>query len=152
MRLHGSTTALLVMLALSACGNDATRPGLRVTRSYVLESIDGQTLPTNFEAASPSLTALSGTLSLDSTGSSTATTHVHQTPSNFDPSDFDTVLRGEYRFRGDSIEIGFFGTCRDLCVPNRLGVVSDSTLVLEYLIFMGSGPHSFLYRLVSSQP
>jgi hypothetical protein len=152
MRVPGSMNLLVMALAMAACSNESTRPGPRVTQNYVLESLDGRSLPTIFESDDVTLTALSGTLALDSTGSSTSITHVNQVPDNFGPNEYDTVARGEYRFRGDSIEIGSFSKCQDLCVPNRLGVVSDSSLTLEYFTFMGTGPHIFLYRLVAAQP
>jgi len=152
MRLLGSAVLLATAYALTSCSSDTTRPPLRNTRSYALESFDGKSLPTVFESDEITLTALSGSLVLDSTGNSRAVTHVHQNPVNLGPADFDTSIPGEYRFQGDSIEIGYFGSCRDLCIPNRYGTFTDSTVTLVDPIFMGTGAHTFLYRLVSVTP
>ena len=151
MRITTQIALPVLLLALFACGDGTTSPLLRVQRSYVLESVDDLPLPATFESDDVTLTALSGFLTLDSIGSTTWVTNVHQSPDNFGDGNFVTSIPGEYRFRGDSIEIGYFGRCRDLCIENRLGVTTDSTLSLYDPIFMG-GSHSFRYRLVNSVP
>jgi hypothetical protein len=150
MRLFRATALVVLMLAAVSCDSSPLRPLLHTRRSYALVGFDGESLPVTFESGPSAFTILSGTLVLDSTGIATNVTHARATPSNFGPPEFDTSKPGEFRIQGDSIEIGYFTSCPDLCIPNRYGVISDSSVTLVDPVFFGSGAHTFLYKLVDT--
>lgn len=51
---------------------------------------------------------------------------------------------------GDSIATGYFGRCRDICIPNRIGVFDDSTVTLTYQEYPPDLP-VYRYRLLADQ-
>jgi hypothetical protein len=62
-----------------------------------------------------------------------------------------STSRQEYRIRGDTIIIGFFQPCPTsaLCIQNRKGLLSDSTLSLGGAELPGSPSTLHLYRQAS---
>jgi hypothetical protein len=146
MRLSGQK-AFVLALALTMGCHDATAPATPRTRLYVLESVNGRPVPVNLGGSDSVLWA---TLALDPAGNAITVDHIKSVFQN-NSSESTYSLRFEYRIRGDSIEIGSFQPCPDICAGNRVGVISDSTVVLTvgYNSYP-TNPIIYLYRLIQS--
>ncbi len=143
--MHPRTLWLLsIGCALAAVACDSTTPA--PTRTYSLETIGDQPLPAIVAAGGgDTVIVLDETLTLFGTGRARAISHIRHTYLTY-PSEERTITTGsEYRIRGDSIEVGFFGRCLDLCPNRSFGLVTDSLITLTAEI-MPPGPIS-RYRL-----
>jgi hypothetical protein len=142
-RLLGST---LVILLAASC-TDSTAPSRRVTAVYVLETIDGQSLPATVSTnAGPTTTVFWGTLSLDAAGKATIVEH-RSNQSGGNQQGQTSAGRTDYKLTGTSIYVG--PPCLDDtpdCMPGRVGEMAETTLTLSGPI---SEPHSrvYAYRL-----
>ena len=142
-RLPGST---LIMLLAASC-SDSTAP-TRVTALYVLESVDGQPLPTSFSPRpGETVTVLWETVNLDATGNAT-TVERRRTETSTVQHERTSAKITDYEIIGERIEIG--PPCsldpRVDCVPKRIGQITPSTLTLSGDL---GAPHGqlYLYRL-----
>jgi hypothetical protein len=142
--------AVSIVTFASGCGN-ATAPSQNVTALYVLESINGQSLPATFSLHPGWIATVSwATVNLDAAGNATmAERRRTETPS----SQFErTAARiTDYEITGERIEIG--PPCPlDApidCVPKRIGLITASTLTLSGDL---GDPHGvlYLYRLAAT--
>ena len=133
---------------LLAC-SDATKPsGTLVDRFYVLESVNGLAVPAILLSdSSEKFIVLEGGLRLRIDQTSEERVHEVDSTSQFGASEYDNITPASYEITGDSIEVGWFGGCRDLCRPNRVGRYSDSTITLANQGFPENG-QVYLYRIV----
>jgi hypothetical protein len=128
--------------------SEVTRPA-PTRKFYVLESVDGHPVPAVvYSAPIETYTALDGALLLQTSDSAKEIFHARDSLTGYGTSVGTDTIRGSYRIDGDSIEVGFFGRCRDICAPNRIGRYDDSTITLTYAFFPPSGP-VYAYRLVA---
>lgn len=162
MRLPCQKAFLLSLCVLAACTDGtapSTRsqpgppPGLRYSRVYALVSVDGHGVPA-VQSMGPfgSTTYVRGTFTLDTAGTAVTLTHLRdETPTGVAAREYDVTIGGEYLIRGDSIEVGGFGTCPGTatCAPNRIGFFSDTTSTLTWAILPPTDP-VFLYRVVQA--
>jgi hypothetical protein len=140
--------ALLASALLLAC-SDATSPPRPATtqKLYALVSVDGQAVPTVIDSGAVGwLNVLGGSLALQTGDSAKEMFHQLDVSVQFGTQDESMIRPGSYVISADSIEVGFFGPCRDICVPNRIGRYEDTLITLAYDI----RPHGavYLYRLV----
>lgn len=144
LRLPGST---LIMLLAAGCG-DSTAPPMRMTALYVLESINGQALPTSFlPYPGQTATVLWETVNLDVTGNATTVQRRRTETATVQQERTEARITG-YEITGERIEIGPpcpNDTLAD-CVPKRVGQITPSTLTLSGDL---GDPHGlvYLYRL-----
>jgi hypothetical protein len=142
----------VVGLALTMGCHDTTAPPAPNSRLYILESIRGQPLPTIASAgAGDTVTMLWSTITLDPVGNAVEVVHRRQAYLTFPAEETTYAQRYEYRITGDSITVGSFQRCVDLCASNRVGLLSDSTIALT----VGYNPYPlnptiYLYRLVKT--
>ena len=130
MYLSRQKSCLISLLVLAAC-SDGTAPPQASTRLYVLESINGNPLPTITSAgAGDTVTVLWATLTLGSAGDAVTVDHVRHAYLAYPPQEQTFGSRYQYRVTGDSITVGFFGQCWDLCISNRVGAISESSVSL----------------------
>jgi hypothetical protein len=97
------------------------------------------------------MTMLWSTLSLDTVGKAEEIDHWRHVYLAYPAEDNTYAARYEYKTSGDSITIGSFTPCRDICASNRIGLLSDSTIALtvSYNPYP-TNPIVWLYRLVQS--
>jgi hypothetical protein len=128
--LCASTLMLGLALVTMSC-SDSTAPK-RYSPSYALTSVNGQSVPAEMVSipGTLSITDVSGTLSLNPDGSAVVLTHIHRVDASTGTLDYDQVDSVDYRIHGDSIEVGIFGPCPNICVPNLEGTVTPSTVTL----------------------
>ena len=151
MRLTCRLVAVTSTAAILACSDATSPPRPAVTQKYyVLVSIDGNPVPANLSAGpADTLTVLDGALLLQTSDSAKEINHERDVAPGYPTSVFTDTLRRSYRIQGDSIEVGFFEGCRDLCIPNEVGRYDDSTLTLARDYSPGSTGPEYLYRLVA---
>lgn len=148
MRLPGSTALLAASFALAACGDAMSPPKVVTKRVYALEKVSGRPVPAVVDSGPIEIySVLDGTLTLESNDSSISQLHAITSSPQYGEYETNVTTRGEYKIVGDSIQVGFFGACRDICAPNRIGAYGDSTLTLTNEIRIPSAP-VYLYRLV----
>jgi hypothetical protein len=142
-----SQKVLVLGLGLTIGCHDSTAPATPSSQLYVLESVNGQSVPVNLGG---STTIVWATLTLDVVGNATTVDH-NRSVFQGDSSENTVSLRRQYRVRGDSIEIGSFTPCPPGadCIGNTLGVLADSSIALTvgYISFP-SNPIIYLYRLI----
>jgi len=132
--------------------HDTTAPTTPNSRLYILESIKGQPLPAITSAgAGDTVTMLWSTITLDPIGNAVEVVHQRQAYLAFPAEETTYAQRYEYKITGDSITVGSFQRCVDLCPSNRVGLLSDSTVALTF----GYSPYPlnptiYLYRLVKA--
>ena len=150
MNLTGSTMVLAATLATLGC-HDTTAPA-GITRIYVLESVNGNPLPTITSAgAGDTVTALWATLTLTPDGQAVMVDHLREAYLAYPPEERTLASQYQNTIAGDSITVGFFGTCLDLCISNQVGSIADSSVSL----IEGYNPYPVpsvirLYRLIDS--
>jgi hypothetical protein len=149
---------LLSLFVIPACSDSAGPAlksrgaplGLRYSRVYALESVDGQAIPAIHDMGQfGSTTYVRGTFTLDTAGNAVTITHLRDEYPTGSPRESDLSIPGYYLVRGDSIEVGGFGKCPPgaMCAPNRIGVFSDTVSTLTWAILPPTDP-VFRYRLV----
>ena len=142
--------AIALPAALLLGCSDSTRPDTVITetRTYVLESVDGHTLPYNVSTDTAiTFVAESGSLVLTPPNVAIVTSVSLVGPT--DSATADTLISPlQYEIHGDSIEVGGFGSC-DPCFPNQHGKISDSTVTITASSFANA--QGLLYRRVMSQ-
>jgi hypothetical protein len=141
---------LVTAAAFLGCSGDATKPVPLTQRSYQLVSIDGRSLPTTlFSGPIETYTIFDGSLILFSNDSSVEAEHARDSLPQYGVSEVHLTQQGHYRVDGDSIVTGFLGQCRDICVPNRVGHIDDSTVTLTYQEYPPDLP-VYRYRLIAA--
>lgn len=145
MRLRTTSALPAILICLAAC-SDRTGPKLQPTRHYELVSVDGNPLPA-LARTEPTIMADSGTITLDSIGHSRTFTQISQPPNPYDPAETAAAVETPYLIRGDSIFLGALGHCRDVCIPDRAGNFTDSSLTIPDAGFPSDG-RVYRYRRV----
>ena len=122
---------VLTLVCFTTSCSDSTAP-TRYSPLYSLTSVDGQSVPAEMVSipGTLSITAVSGTLSLNPDGSAVVQTHIHRVDASTGTLDYDQVDSVDYRIHGDSIEVGIFGPCPHICAPNLEGMVTTSSMTL----------------------
>lgn len=131
MRLSCEKAFFLLAAATLACG-DPLSPD-EVAGSYVLESINGESLP--FEIPQPipeeTITVLLGGVTLDGYGHATSVERRREHPLN-NPIEKTYTRESGYRLEGNKIWIGVINCPPNaLCVAPTEGVIVGSTLSLK---------------------
>lgn len=99
-------------------------------RVYTLDDIDGAQLPGLVSVFGISSVVESASLTLRFDGRATWVAHV---PSDAGAGGDSTISREvEYQIHGDSIL--FPVRCRDACIPDDVGAISDTSLTLTYAV------------------
>jgi hypothetical protein len=146
MQLSRLTVVLLIFAATSAC-RDSTAPSAR----YVLTAVDGHSLPVISWGIDVSATLLSGTLVLDGGGHALRIDHYRNYSANNGTTfEGDQQLSGPYTIANDSITARWTsqGQCGSgPCLPNDVGVFSDSTVTLTADFGARTSP-VYTYRVV----
>ena len=141
-----SALSLSLLLVTLGC-ESTTAPVANQTRLYVLADIDGQAIPaTTGSQVGDTTTVLWGTVTLDANGRAVVTQHYRYVWRNYPPDTSTLVLVEKYMAAHDSITVGSFARCPDLCAPNMVGQLSDSTLTLTYDVLPRSDA-VYRYRL-----
>ena len=141
-----SPSLLVLMLLLLGCESVAAPTSGR-SRLYVLSDVDGIVVPATLPTlVGDTTTILWATVTLDATGQAVSTTRLRHVYLSYPPDTTTTVLIRKYREEGDSITVGYFATCRDICLPNSVGLLTDSTLTLTWDIIPRTDP-VYRYRL-----
>lgn len=113
---------LVLGLALTMGCHDTTAPTTPNSRLYILESIKGQPLPAITSAgAGDTITMLWSTITLDPVGNAVEVAHQRHAYLTFPAEEATYAQRYEYKITGDSITVGSFQRCVDLCPSNRVG-------------------------------
>jgi hypothetical protein len=126
-----TSVLMLGLVSFTTSCSDATAPR-SYSPSYALTSVNGQSVPAEVVSIPGvlSITDVSGTLSLNPDSSAVVLTHIHRVDASTGTLDYDQVDSVDYRIHGDSIEVGIFGPCPNICVPNLEGTVTPSTVTL----------------------
>ncbi len=143
---------LAACAALLACSDALRFPGTtaRTQRVYVLESVDGHPVPTVvYSGPIETYTAIDGELLLQTLDSAKEIRHARDSLPQYGTTVYLDTLQRSYIIYGDSIAVGFFGECRDICAPNRIGRYDDSTLTLTDQIYPPTNA-VYQYRLVAN--
>jgi hypothetical protein len=124
----------LLALALVILGcESATAPVPNQRRLYVLADVDGQPLPAVMGSqVGDTDTVLWATVTLDAAGHAVLMKRYRHAYLAYPPDTSTSVSEMNYLAAGDSITVGFFGPCMDLCAPNLVGQLTDSVLTLTY--------------------
>jgi len=123
--------ALALLCAVATACHESSAPHQATTRVYVLESINGNPPPTvTSSGAGDTVTVLWATLTLGPTGDALTVDHLRHAYLAYPPQEQTLASPSEYRVTGDSITVGFFGQCQDLCIRNRVGVITESSVSL----------------------
>jgi hypothetical protein len=131
-RMLGSLSVPAVLSLVVAC-DSVTAPPSGQSRLYVLTDIDGTAVPAALiTGIGDTTTVFWATLSLDPSGQAIRATQFRHAYLNYRPDTTTTVSVRRYREEGDSITVGFFTTCPDICLPNEVGRLADSTLTLTF--------------------
>ena len=129
MNLTRATALLVATVSTLACHESTAPQG--TTRVYVLESINGNPPPAITSAgAGDTVTVLWGTLTLNPNGDAVTVDHLRHAYLAYIPEQKTSAFRYQYRLAGDGITVGFFGHCPDICIPNRVGTITESSLSL----------------------
>jgi hypothetical protein len=136
-------------LSMASC-TEATSPPPPSARVYALEAIDDHPLPAaTWASATDTSMVVWETLTLDDAGRAVTVSHQRYVSQGRPAQEWTVSRVAAYRVQGDSIEVGWFHACVDLCPPNAVGQVADSTLTLRAKIIDVHVP-VFRYRLVGS--
>ena len=121
---------LLLLAAGPVACHEAASAAQRDSREYVLESIDGHSLPAIWYArGSDTIRTESGKLSLYPDGKAVRVAYdTRAYHGTWAPASKGT-WNAKYRIRGDTIEFGF-SACKAPCYMGEIGKFSDSTLTL----------------------
>lgn len=143
-------TLLVAVASVLAC-HESTAPQSE-TRIYVLQSINGNPLPVVTGAgAGDTLTALWATLTLEPNGNATTIDHYRHVYLAYPAEEKTLAVRLQYRVSRDSITVGWFGQCVDICAWNRVGSITDSSVSLIESYNPYPTPSEVrLYRLIQS--
>ena len=146
--------ALVLAFVFTAACHEPTAPPPTISGSFVLESIDGNSLPAIISAGAGDTTQmLSSTVEFDASGRAITVNHLRHSYLQY-PAEETTLTRTQsYRIKGDSIEIGAFGACPGtvMCVGNVHGVLSGPTMAIAaWYNPYPTNPVVFVYRLVGS--
>lgn len=90
--------------------------------------------------------AVGGSLTLIGIDSSSEA-QITRDSSQFEDGTHALVTPGRYSMTGDSIDVADAGVRHELCLSDRIGVYTDSTVSLTYEFVPPVGP-VYLYRLV----
>lgn len=147
MRLPRQLFVAVTIFVATSC-SDVTSPK-RLSQSYTLTSIDGRSLPVVDEVITGTLivTTVWGTLTLNEGGTATTVTHTRRVDVGLDSLEYSDSTSFGYRISGDSIEIAPTGTCHELCLRNREGKLTESSITLTDKL----NPHSapiYLYTVI----
>ncbi len=141
-----SVWLLAMALVILGC-ESATAPVPNQRRLYVLTDVDGQPLPAVMGSqVGDTNTILWATVTLDATGHAVLMKRYGHAYLAYPPDTSTSVSELKYLAAGDSITIGFFGPCIDLCAPNLVGQLADSVLTLTYDVTPRFDP-LYRYRL-----
>jgi hypothetical protein len=148
MQLSRLIVGLLTLAAAAGC-HDTSAPFAPI---YVLTAVDGHSLPIVSNGIDVSSTLLSGTLVLDPFGHALRIDHYRDFSANGGGMTFirDQQLSGPYTIANDSISVRWTsqGQCGPgPCLPNDIGVVSDSIVTLTADFGARTSP-VFTYRLL----
>jgi hypothetical protein len=112
------------------------------TRSYVLDMIDGRTLPTasNAGAAGDTTVVYGGAAVLDGRGHALVVERRRSIWKTWSSPEMTDTSRFDYVITGDSITLGTAGGCTGLCPRFIGGGVSDSSLTLDWGDSWPTGP------------
>jgi hypothetical protein len=148
MQVSRLIVGLLTLAAASAC-HDTSAPFAPL---YALTAVDGHSLPVVSNGVDGSSTLLSGTLVLDPIGHALRVDHYRDFSANGGGMTFirDQQLNGPYTIANDSITVRWTsqGQCGPgPCLPNDIGVVSDSIVTLTADFGARTSP-VFTYRLL----
>jgi hypothetical protein len=130
-KLLSALALMLTLVSFTTSCSDSTAPK-RYSPAYSLTSVNGQSVPADMVSipGTLSITAISGALSLSADGSADMVTRFHRVDASTGTHDYDQEDVLEFRIHGDSIEIGIFGPCPQICAPNLEGTVTPSTVTL----------------------
>jgi hypothetical protein len=124
-------SALLLSCTLLLAGCDATAPRLGSARLYQLTSVDNVALPVVINATNGDTTSLlSTTLTLDDAHHALTVSQYHYNYATAPDTTVTVAFRSAWRQHGDSIAIGYFGRCVDLCPLNETGTVIGPAITL----------------------
>ena len=150
MRLS-SQKALLFLTACTIGCHNATSAAQTTSRAYVLESINGRPLPAIWYAKDGDTSWTHwGKLSLDRDGNAVRVAYGTHTYHGTQAGGGTQTWRAKYRFRGDSIELGF-RPCKAPCFVGDVGRISGSTLTLTPRTNPPRPWPVYLYRLSHDQ-
>jgi len=142
---------LLVLLALAACDTFATSASNRLTGSYELVRVGGESVPVEvWRGYGVSGVLESERLEFSADGSVIRSNRFVETDLGTGTENvIDHTWEMEYRRNGRSIEIGRFTPCppNALCVPNDVGTVRDGRLELESSYWTSGGRTQLVYML-----
>jgi hypothetical protein len=121
----------LVLLGASAMAcHKAASAAQPLSREYVLESVDGQSLPAIWHISKGDTSWVhSGKISLYPDGNAVKVAYQTHTYHGTRAGGGTSSWHFRYRIRGDTIEFGF-NTCKAPCFRGEIGRISDSTLTL----------------------
>jgi len=144
-----------IMLCVTLGCRDAIEPSpATVSGLFVLQSVDGRTLPTIISAGAGDTTqVLWSTVTLDSTGQAVTVNHISHAYLQSGSEENTYTLRQQYRLKGDSIEIGGFGGCPPGadCAGNIHGKITGSTLAIaEFYNPYPTNPIIYIYNRVEA--
>ena len=144
MRLSCEKASVLALTLTIAC-HDSTAPSPR--DSYLLESVNGQPVPTVIRAGGGDTTTLFwATLTLDAAGKAEIVAATRRVSTSAPPREATDIARYSYRVFGDSIAFDYSPPCppNALCVRPPYGKITGLTVNL----FLGANPAaSYIYRL-----
>lgn len=124
------STALLALAVCTLACHESTAPH-GTTRVYVLDNINGNPPPAITSAgAGDTLTVLWATLTLGPDGNAVTIDRFRHAYLAYPPQESTRSWRYQYRVAGDSITVGYFGKCPDICISNQVGVIADSSVSL----------------------
>jgi hypothetical protein len=159
MHLSGRKTLLFAAALTFGC-HESTAPPSAIAGVYVLENIDGRSLPANIVAQQgDTITVLSSTLTLDGVGNAALIEFLRIVHPNA-PAFQQTQTTGYtyrvtgHRLLGDDVTFNYSPPCppNALCVAPPTARVLGSTLILSYGEFSYSRPPSFYRRGPLIQP
>lgn len=130
--------AFILVVALTTACNESTAPP--ISGAYVLESIDGQSLPANIQAGGgDTITVFWSTLSLDAAGNAELVEHIRYVHPNSPPGEGTYTTGYVYRVTGNrvighNVAFDYSPPCppNALCVEPPVGKIVGNTLTLFY--------------------
>ena len=142
MHVFRKTAVLVAIVSTFACHDAAGPPPLPA--DFVLDNINGRSVPTYWMPIPESPTVISSTLHLDGAGNATLTEHRVQMTA---PGDFTATSTFTYTISGNQIAFGYSCPPNAQCVAPPRGIISGSHLSLD--MSGGSGAIVYNYLLTS---
>ena len=145
MRLSCQKALVLTTVVIAACQESTTTPSPRDL--YVLETVNGQPVPTIINAGGGDTTTLfSAQLTLDEAGKAEIRAHTRHVSTYAPPREATDIYRYTYRVLGDSIAFDYSPPCppNALCPIPPYGRITGTTVDL---FIGGSLGARYLYRL-----